>query len=51
MYECDIVEVEDFGFNRYIRHLDEFESDGFGYKNELEFIYDLTEDELDEDDL
>ncbi len=28
MYECDIIEVEDFGFNHYIHHIDE-EEDGF----------------------
>jgi hypothetical protein len=43
MYDCDIIEVEDFGFNHYIHHLDEYEGDGLGYKNELELIYDLSD--------
>jgi hypothetical protein len=44
MHDCNIIELEDFGFNHYIYHLDELEGDGFGYKNELDFIYDLTDD-------
>ena len=43
MCDCDIIEVEDFEFNHYIHHIDEFEGDGFGYKNELDFIYDLSD--------
>lgn len=39
----DIIEVEDFGFNHYIHHFDEIVGDGFGYKNELDFIYDMTD--------
>ena len=43
MHDCNIIELEDFGFNHYIHHLDDIEGDGFGYKNELDFIYDLTD--------
>lgn len=43
MYDCNIIELEDFGFNHYIHHFDEFEGDGFGYKDELEFIYNLSD--------
>ena len=43
MYDCDIIEVEDFGFNHYIHHLDEYEGDGLGYKDELDFIFDLAD--------
>lgn len=25
MYECNIIEAEDFGFNHYIHHIDEDE--------------------------
>lgn len=47
MYECNIIEVEDFGFNHYIHHFDDYEGDGFGYKDELDFIYNLADCELD----
>ncbi|MDM5270857.1 hypothetical protein PGH07_01545 [Sulfurovum sp. zt1-1] len=43
MHDCNIIEVEDFGFNHYIHHLDDIEGDGFGYKNELDLIFDLTD--------
>lgn len=43
MHECEIIELEDFGFNHYIHHLDDLEGDGFGYTNELDFIYDLAD--------
>jgi hypothetical protein len=43
MHECDIIELEDFGFNHYIHHIDDLEGDGFGYTNELDFIYDLAD--------
>ena len=45
MYECSIIEVEDFEFNHYIHHLDEYEGDGFDYKNELDFFYSLNEND------
>jgi hypothetical protein len=25
MYECDMIEMEDFGFNHYLHHFDESE--------------------------
>jgi hypothetical protein len=43
MHECEIIELEDFGFNHYIHHIDDLEGDGFGYTNELDFIYDLAD--------
>lgn len=43
MYECNVIEAEDFEFNHYIHHLDEYEGDGFDYKNELDFVYNLNE--------
>lgn len=43
MYDCDIIELEDFEFNHYIHHFDEFEGDGFGYKNELDFVYYISD--------
>ena len=27
MYECDMIEMEDFGFNHYLHHFDESEGD------------------------
>lgn len=47
MYECEILEVEDFTFNHYIHHLDEIDGDGFGYKDELDFIFNLSDCDMD----
>jgi len=42
MYECDIIEVEDFGFNHYIHHIDEYE-DGYYIFND-EYDCEIDED-------
>lgn len=36
MYECNIIEVEDFGFNHYIHHIDEDEF--CDYNEEIDLI-------------
>jgi hypothetical protein len=41
MYECEILEVED------IHHLDEIDGDGFGYKDELDLIFNLSDCDMD----
>lgn len=46
MYECNIVEVEDFGFNHYIHHIEEDEY--FTYSEEASEIeyYDTECDDI-----
>lgn len=43
MFECEIIEVNDFEFNHYIHHFDEYEDNEFDYKNELDFVYNLND--------
>lgn len=43
MFECEIIEVNDFGFNHYIHHIEEYESDVYDYKNELDFVFNLSD--------
>ena len=49
MHECDIIELEDFGFNHYIHHLDDLEGDGFGYTNEIDYFYNISELDVESD--
>lgn len=35
MYECNIIEAEDFEFNHYIHHIDDYEEPYFDCSEEL----------------
>lgn len=36
MYECNIIEAEDFGFNHYIHHIDEYEEGYYIFTDEFD---------------
>lgn len=38
MYECNIVEAKDYLFNHHIHHLEAFEDELIGYREELDRI-------------
>lgn len=38
MHECSIIELEDFGFNHLVHHLDDSEFELFGYSEEFDCI-------------
>ena len=39
MYENEIIEMEDFSFNHYLHHFDEYEDESVGY----DVAFDYTE--------
>ena len=43
MFECEIIEVDDFEFNHYIHHFEEYEDIEFDYKNELDLVYNVND--------
>lgn len=44
MNECSIVEVEDFGLNHYIHHIDEYEEDFCFLGDSNEYLDEIEED-------
>ncbi len=47
MFECSIIELEDFGFNHHVHHIDESENELFGYSDEfggIDAIVDCAEE-------
>jgi len=45
MYECNIIEAEEFGFNHYIHHIDDLEDGYFIYADEC-YPTDESEEEI-----
>jgi len=43
MYECSIIEIDDFGFNHFIHHINESEGEHFGYSQEFGCIDAITD--------
>ncbi len=38
MYECDVIEIEDFDFNHYLHHFGDSENEKFDYNEEYDCI-------------